>query len=131
MFGLQFGHKLRPRMPSEQVSGGMSRIALGTFGAGSPQFPGWNVLGENAFEGVYSYHEGDLFSPGAGNFVFEPNFELPLLTIWGQAFLRVPNTFSPIQPPQVYSYPTVVPNGIGGMQAGEYDMTGLLYEEPT
>jgi hypothetical protein len=124
-----FGHKLRPRVPSEQVSGGISRIRQGIFGTGNAQFPGAEVQGQIDFDGLYSYHEGDLFSPGAGNWVFEPNHELPLLTIWGNAFLRRPNQFNPIQPPQIYSAPTVVNNGIGGLQAGNYGLTGLEYEE--
>jgi hypothetical protein len=129
MFGLAFGHKLRQRVPSEQISGGMSRIRLGLFGTGVAQFPGAEVTGQFDFEGIYNYHEGDLFSPGAGNWVFEPNFELPLVTIWGNAFLRRPNTFRETQPPQVWSNPTVVQNGIGGLQAGEYELTGLSYED--
>src|SRR5580698_8394545 len=111
-FGLQFGHKLRPRMPSEQISGGMASIVAGIFGTGAAQFPGIEVQGQFAEQGLYNYHEGDLFSPGAGNWVFEPNFELPLVTIWGNAFLRKPNTFKVLQPPQVWSNPTVVQNGI-------------------
>jgi hypothetical protein len=129
MFGLSFAHKLRPRTPSEQISGGMTRIRQGLFGTGAAQFPGAEVTGQFEFEGLYNYHEGDLFSPGAGNWVFEPNFELPLVTIWGNAFLRKPNTFREYQPPQVWSNPTVVQNGIGGLQAGEYDLTGLSFED--
>ncbi|HYM35965.1 MAG TPA: hypothetical protein VET48_11245, partial [Steroidobacteraceae bacterium] len=62
------------------------------------------------------------------NFVFEPLFELPLVTIWGNAFLRRPNVFNPIQPPQVWSHPTVCQSGIGGLQAGTIDLEPLLSE---
>jgi hypothetical protein len=80
----------------------------------------------NAVAGIYSYHEGDLFTPGAGNFVFEPNFELPLQTIWGFGFIRNPNTFNPLQPPQVLSPPNVQANGIGGLQAGTIQLEPLI-----
>jgi hypothetical protein len=120
---------LRNRMPSEQVSGGMSRIRMGVFGTGSPA-AAFETEGNSDSDGLYQYHEGNLFSPGAGNWVFEPNFELPLITIWGNAFLRVPNTFDPIQPPQIYAQPTVQNNGLGGLEAGQYQLTGLSFEEP-
>lgn len=78
---------------------------------------------------LYSYHAGDIFLPGADRWVFEPNFELPLVTIWGNAFIRNPNTFSPIQPPQVWSHPNVMNNGIGGLQAGELSLEPLINPE--
>jgi hypothetical protein len=120
---------LRSRVPSETISGGMSRIRAGVFGQGSPA-TAFETQGNSDSDGLYQYHEGDLFDPGSGNWVFEPNFELPPVTIWGQAFLRKPNTFDPIQPPQVYAQPNVQNNGIGGLEAGQYLMTGLSFEEP-
>ncbi len=69
----------------------------------------------------YNYHIGDLFTPGTQNFVFEPTTELtPLTTIWGNAFLRRPNTFSVRQPPQSWADYNKFINGIGGLQAGQY-----------
>lgn len=124
-----FSHpKTRERIPSETVSGANVRIRLGLFGTGTPISGSEAVGGAGNFEGIYSYHEGDLFTPGAQNWVFEPNFELPLVTIWGKAFLRTPNTFDPLQNPQVMSYPNVVNNGIGGLQAGQVELEPLLFE---
>jgi hypothetical protein len=105
------------------------RIAMGEFGVGNP-FSGnlsafVNPVGE---PGLYFYHEGDIFTPGAQNWVFEPSTELPLQTIWGMAFLRKPNTFNPLQPPQVYAQPTVKNSGLGGLQAGSIELEPLLYE---
>ena len=117
----------RKRVPSEQISGANIRIRMGLFGTGTP------VSGSEFVEGaynasVYNYHEGDLFTPGSGNWVFEPNFELPLVTIWGNAFLRTPNTFNPLQNPQLYSNPNVMNNGVGGLQAGQMELEPLLFE---
>lgn len=120
----------RKHNPSEQISGGMVRIRYGDFGSGSPAYAFADVdpLGLLQFRaaGLYSYHEGDLFTPGTGNFVFEPNYELPLQTIWGNAFLRTPNTFNPLQHPQVWSQPNVFNNGIGGLEAGQLELQPLL-----
>jgi hypothetical protein len=120
--------KTRARVPSETISGGNIRIRYGEFGIGSPYSGSEAVSGIGDFDGIYAYHEGDLFTPGAQNWVFELNFELPLVTIWGNAFLRVPNTFNPLQNPQVYSNPNVVNNGIGGLQAGQMELEPLLFE---
>lgn len=120
---------LRKRKPSEQISGANSRIRLGVFGEGSPTPYAFLDVDPNGAAGIYHYHEGDLFTPGSGNFVFEPNFELPLQTLWGNAFLRKPNTFNPIQPPQIWSQPNVVQNGIGGLQAGQMELQPLLTGE--
>jgi|SRR5271170_1440574 len=118
---------LRERMPSEQISGGMSRIRMGAFGVGDPS-TAFETLGQDESDGLYNYHEGDLFTPGAQNWVFEPNFELPMVTIWGQAFLSGVNTFPPFQPPQVWAQPNVFNNGVGGLQAGDMELQPLLYE---
>lgn len=119
---------LRKRIPSEQVSGGNIRIRMGLFGTGSPE-GAFAEVDPSAAASIYNYHEGDLFTPGAQNFVFEPNFELPLITIWGNAFLRTPNTFNPIQPQQVYSPANVVNNGLGGLLAGDLELQALLNPE--
>jgi hypothetical protein len=118
---------LRPRVSAEQVAGGNITIRAGAFGSGSPENP-YAFVNPFAAAGIYSYHEGDIFLPGAQNFVFEPNFELPLVTIWGNAFLRTPNTFKPLQPPQIYANPTLVTNGVGGLQAGSVELEPLLYQ---
>jgi hypothetical protein len=118
----------RKRAPSETVTGAQIRIVQGAFGSGSPT-PGLVEVDPRASAGIYNYHEGDVFLPGTGNWVFESIFELPLITLWGMAFLRKPNTFNPIQPPQVWAQPNVVNNGIGGLQAGTVDLEGLINPE--
>lgn len=121
---------LRKRQPSEPVdtlAGGNIEIRHGSFGSGSPESP-YAFVNPYAAASIYSYHEGDIFLPGAQNFVFEPNFELPIVAIWGNAFLRTPNTFKPLQPPQIYANPTVRHNGIGGLQAGTVELEPLLFE---
>lgn len=121
---------LRKRYASMPVvGGGLSRIFQGVFGVGSPasqlSSPD-QVKGENAAEGgVYNFHEGDLFTPGTSNWVMDPSHETALMTVWGHAFLRSPNTFNPIQPVQVYANPTAVLNGIGGPVAGQLALQPL------
>ena len=112
-------------MSSEQVSGANIRIAMGEFGEGVPIL----MPVDPRVSGLYFYHEGDLFSPGTGNWVFEPTTELPLVTVWGRGFLRKPNTFNPVQPPQVMARPTLRQSGIGGLQAGGVALEPLLIEE--
>jgi len=119
---------LRPRVASEQISGANIRILMGEFGVGSPVGNMSAYVNPDGYPGLYFYHEGDLFTPGAQNWVFEPTTELPVVTIWGNAFLRRPNTFNPVQPPQVWSGPNVQNSGIGGLQAGTIELEPLLYE---
>lgn len=116
---------LRKRKPSQAVSGANIRIRYGTFGQPDPVADLVTVDPDTGV-GIYNYHEGALFTPGAGNFVFEPNFELPLQTIWGFGFIRNPNTFNPLQPPQVISQANVQQQGIGGIQAGEFQLQPLI-----
>jgi hypothetical protein len=118
----------RKRYPSETVAPGLMRIMQGVFGVGSPstQLSSPAEVGGNAAKGIYHYHEGDIFEPGTGNWVFEPAYETPLMTIWGHAFLRQPNTFKPLQPPQIYSNPNVVVSGIGGLVAGTMAFQPLI-----
>ncbi len=120
------GVRLQPQLPQGKPSGGLSRIIAGLFGVQNS--PAANLSSEVAVpgkKGFYHYHEGDLFTPGAENYVFEPTRELPLQTLWGDAFLRKPNTFAIVQPPQVYSNPTVTYAGIGGLIAGQMVFTPL------
>lgn len=111
---------LRNRRPSENIiAGGLIGVLRGAFGigdAGDELSSPAQVAGRR---GLYHFHEGDLFTPGTGNWVLDPSLETPLNTIWGRAFLRTPNTFNPLQQPQVYANQTVVPNGIGGLVAGQ------------
>jgi hypothetical protein len=125
--------ELRPRnlpVPATtpfSASGAMSLIKAGLFGVATPTaqlssqvslFPGHGA-------GVYAYHEGDLFTPGTQNYVFDYPWETPVATVWGHGFLRTPNTFNPLQPPQLYSHPRVYTNGIGGLIAGQMALQPL------
>lgn len=110
---------MRPRQASELVTGAQTRIRMGLFGSGSPAFAAVDVDPNPHTGGVSNYHEGALFSPGTGNFVFESGFENPLQTVWGRGFIRNPNTFKVTQPPQLYSNPQLQQNGLGGLMAGQ------------
>lgn len=80
-------------------------------------------------DSIYYHFEGDLFTPGAQNYVFESRFERsPLQAIWGKGFLSGYNQFSPIQPPQVMSPQNVVTSGIGGIVAGQMALQPLEFE---
>jgi len=113
---------VRPGLQDGQQSSGgaIGRILTAAFGRRNN--PAANLSAEVAPEpkGSFYYHfEGDLFTPGAQNWVFEPSTELPIQTLWGNAFIRVPNTFSVRQPHQIYSNPNVTTAGIGGLVAGQ------------
>jgi hypothetical protein len=78
---------------------------------------------------VARYFEGDIFTNGALHMVYESAFErTPLQTIWGNAFLRTPNTFNPMHPP-IANYANVVTNGIGGWVTGQMALQPLESEE--
>lgn len=106
-------------------SGALSRIMTGVFGSAEPASSSESFQVAQARKALYTYHMGDLFTPGTQNYVFEYPFEFPLQTIWGNAFIRNPNTFKATQPPQVYSNPNVMQNGIGGLVAGQIALQGL------
>lgn len=115
----------KPLYGPPQRVGAMAAIVAGLFGTATPQNQlSSQVKGDKGELGkwtqsLYHYHEGDLFTPGTQNYVFDYPFELPMMTIWGNAFLRQPNTFNPLQPPQMMSQPNVMLNGIGGLVAGQ------------
>lgn len=119
---------LRKRKPAQQVFGGNLWFQQQTQ-QGSPVSADQLAQGTLGPGGVYFFHEGDLFTPGTGNFVFENGFELPLQTIWGQAFLRTPNTFNPIQPRPLIAPQQVTRTGLGGLQAGQFELEPLVQEE--
>lgn len=116
---------LRKRKGSMPVvaAGGLATILQGVFGVATPNAqlssPAAVQQTPGRISSFYTLHEGDLFTPGTGNWVLDPSLEVPLQTAWGHGFLRRPNVFSPIQPPQVYSWPTVVSVGVGGPIAGQ------------
>ncbi len=117
----------RPRYAAEPVTGAQVRINQGVFGAATPYANASAEVNPFAVPHIYRFHEGDLFTPGTGNWVFESGFELPLNTIWGFGFLG-PNKapFDPRQPPQIVALPRVIPNGIGGIQAGQFNFQPLV-----
>lgn len=115
-------------VPGTQVVSGIQRINAGAFGSGSPA-TAFETQSASPAPAAHHYYEGLLFDPGAENFVFVPGFELPLVTVWGNAFLRTPNVFNPVQPPQVYAPQNVLTNGLGGLVAGDVQLTGLINPE--
>jgi hypothetical protein len=125
-----FGKK--PTTRQLPATGAIVRINRGLFGVGSPQLP--YPQGNGTF---YHFHEGDLFTPGSQNFVFESPLELPLQSIWGgggaaQGFLIEGSGngfFNPYQSPQIYSEQRVFTNGLGGLQAGELEFYPLILNE--
>jgi hypothetical protein len=116
-----------PSTTKFSASGAMALLKAGLFGVSTPQNQLSSQIGlaPGHGAGVYAYHEGDLFTPGTQNYVFDYPWELPMGTIWGHAFLRTPNTFDPLQPPQQYSYANVRLNGIGGLVAGQMALQPL------
>jgi len=110
----------------QTVTGANVRIRLGLFGNGTPAAAASFEVNPTSITPLYSYAQGDLFTPGAMNFVFEPNFELPLQTVWGFGFIRNPNTFSVRQPTQAFSNPVLSYNGLGGQMAGQMATQPLM-----
>lgn len=113
-------------------TGGLRRILAGAFGVGHPT-PSV-VVGLNT-PSMGFFHEGDLFDPGTGNYVFEPAFELPLKGIVGQGGTnqgtKYPDNrwpvFAAVAP--VVSYPLATTQGYGGLQAGTIVQQSLLDAE--
>lgn len=105
----------------------------GGFGYNSPPGPGHDpffadmpVAGGDVVKEIARYYEGGLFFPGTPAFVYEPVFERTALqAIWGQGFEYPANQFKVSQPPQVWSHPNVVTNGLGGLMAGQFALQGL------
>lgn len=112
--------------------GGISRILAGAFGIGGP-VPTL-VIGL-ATPSVGAFHEGDLFTPGTGNYVYEPAFELPLKGIVGQGGtnqgVQYPDSRWPVfaAAAPIVSYPLGTQVGYGGLQAGALVQQPLL--DPT
>lgn len=116
---------LRKRIPVP-TTGANVRIAHGLFGVGNPAYAIAEIQGLPGSKGIYHYHLGDLFTPGAQALVLESPFELPLQTLWGFATLRRPNTFNPLHPNPYVAMGAVVTNGLGGLQTGQLMQQPLL-----
>jgi hypothetical protein len=96
--------------------------------AQSQEAAGLYRQGLTTHNSVAHYFEGDIFTNGAMHMVYESVFErTPLQTIWGNAFLRTPNTFNPIHPP-TDNHANVVTNGIGGWVTGQMALQPLESE---
>lgn len=114
----------RKRYPSQLMVtvGGLMRVAAGAFGLGGPARGLANQEVASARDregGPYNFFQGDLFTPGTGNWVLDPSHETPLYTDWGHAFLRRPNAFVPLQEAQVFSHQMAPLFGLGGQVPGQ------------
>jgi hypothetical protein len=78
---------------------------------------------------LYQTHHGDVFLPGAGNVVFEPAFQLPVIYYVGHGIPA--GHLHVIQPPQLYVTQTAKIAGIGGVIAGQWVTMGLNVPETT
>jgi hypothetical protein len=109
--------------PILTIVGAMHRIVQGVFGTPTPANYQSSPLAVQQLgprrATLNSWRPGDLFTPGAQNWVYNPPFELPVQTMWGRAFLRKPNTFSVVSGPQVLSWPMVTMAGLGGVVPGQ------------
>lgn len=127
-----FSHvALRPRVT--QDVGLRARYGGPDFPLGGPTLP---VIFSN---GPYSFHEGDLFTPLTGNYVFDPPWELPTQNYFGGGgcvggWWRQPNVFNPLQFTPEYGlalsnrgYAKSVPDaGLGGLIAGQFSVEPLV-----
>ena len=77
--------------------------------------------------GLYSYHAGFLFDPGAERAAFEMRFGLPLFDALG-IDVRA-GALLPLQPPQVYVNLANRIAGIGGLVAGNIALQSLTTPE--
>lgn len=125
---------LRPRANAQNPeTGALSRIVAGAFGRGAPTgYVFADVDPSSIAPSMALYHEGDLFTPGAENFVYEPTHELPVHAIWGggsgvnQGLLFPVNAWPVYQPPQVWADLRIPTAGYGGLQAGAFVGQPLL-----
>lgn len=120
-----------PNPPSKNVvTGAMARIAAGLFGYSNPRANMDAEVPSPGPKALYQFHEGDLFLPGAQNFVLDPFQELPMQTIWGHGFMRTPNVFNPEQPQPVAFIPPgttyVRIAGVGGLVSGQMATQPLM-----
>lgn len=126
----------RPRHPSQLMItvGGLMRVAAGAFGLGNPRYGlAMQEVGSarDREGGPYNFFEGDLFTPGTGNWVMDPSHETPLFTDWGRAFLRRPNSIMAFQEPQVFANQMAPLFGIGGQIPGQLITQPLSMNQET
>ena len=126
----------RKRIPSQSMItvAGLKRVAQGVFGLGSPASGlAMQEVGSapNKEGGPWNLFEGDLFTPGTGNFVVDPSHETPLFTDWGHAFLRRPNAFTCVGPAQVFAHQMSPLFGVGGQVPGQFITQPLSENQET
>ncbi len=73
---------------------------------------------------LYNYHLGPRFDPGAQAEVFNPLFQLPLVSFRGRG--RVAGEFRVEQRPQVWFKQQNGVVGVGGFQAGQVILQPLI-----
>ena len=118
----------RPRI---LTTGGISRVIAGAFGVGGP-LP--DAVDPRAAAPIYAYHEGDVFYPGAGNFVFESLHELPVSQLEGGGGINMGTSYRMNAWPVYAGTPPLIMNntvtkvGLGGLQAGAFIQQPLLDE---
>lgn len=127
--------KLRKRFASQPVAGlapGLAQISAGIFGYGSPLSNLSNEVSEDPGEisGFYELHQGDIFTPGTGNWVLDPSLEIPLQTSWGHGFIFANSPTPVFQPPQLMMNVNPFVNGYRGIMTGQVLMQPLLAINP-
>lgn len=127
-----FGVKVVPKPgftpPPTQV-GGIVRIFQGIFGIGAPtaRSSDPNEVINQKPGPLYHMHEGDIFEPGTGNWVLDPAFDGPLMTVWGNGS-TYPKVWSVTDQPVAIAQPTYLTNGLGGPVAGQIALQPLVEE---
>jgi hypothetical protein len=114
--------------------GGLMRVAAGAFGLGNPSRGlAMQEVGSARDKegGPWNLFEGDLFTPGTGNWVVDPSHETPLMTDWGRAFLRRPNAIMALQEPQVFAHQMSPLFGLGGVVPGQLITQPLSMNQET
>lgn len=106
----------------------MAAITRGAMGVGDPSFAFGDVVPDTPRRGVGYHRETFLFTPGAENWAYLPANEVPV-----QAPRGIPiaaNLFNPFGGPQIYiANQALRTNGLGGLQAGTFDLTPLSMDE--
>lgn len=127
-FGVRVTDKPGFTPPPTQV-GGLLRILQGVFGLGAPLSRSSDpaqVVNQKPGP-LYHMHEGDIFEPGTGNWVLDPAFDGPLMTVWGNGD-SYPNVMHVTDTPVAIALPTYLTNGLGGPVAGQIALQPLVEE---
>lgn len=76
---------------------------------------------------LYSFHPGPIFTNGAAEMVFNQETTLPAIVARGAG--RVAGSYSILQPAQLRVQHSVPVVGIGGLQAGQIALQGLMHPD--